>query len=224
MAGCVPGLSETEGWPVNSSDLSQSVTCLLRGRRQWGGEGCCLPFTALTMDYRAWHCITGYWTSDIEPCNRTHEAHFYKLVKISIVMVSLLLLSPMIILVVFMLKCVSTNWLRQIAAYYRCLLSEMFSARWHKTQFMCLAPGQWLQFTRRAVRVRCYPGHNVTLWPGNPLLAITLDTRVMDLWWASDTVTMNLRLTSDMDCTLAVAMGIMMKCLLSSNYIYKTLI
>ena len=108
-------------------------------------------------------------------------------------MVSLLLLSPMIIPVVFMLKCVSTNWFRQIAAYYRRLLSEMFSARCHKTQFMCLAPGQWLQFTRRAVRVRCYPGHNVTLWPGNPLLAITLDTRVMDLWWASDTVTMNLR-------------------------------
>ena len=57
-------------------------------------------------------------------------------------MVSLLLLSPMIILVVFMLKCVSTNWLRQIAAYYRRLLSEMSSARCHKTQFMCLAPPQ----------------------------------------------------------------------------------
>ena len=98
----------------------------------------------------------------------------------------------MIILVAFMLKCVSTNWLRQIAAYYRRLLSEMCRARCSKTQFMCLAPGQWLQFTRRAVRVRCYPGNNVTLWPGNPLLAITLDTRVMDLWWASDTVTMNL--------------------------------
>ena len=40
--GCVTGLSETEGSPAVCSDLSLSVSWILRGRRRRGerGEGC----------------------------------------------------------------------------------------------------------------------------------------------------------------------------------------